>query len=74
MKKNVVYIKIILLAVFFSVLPFASFAQTESQKKEILAQYDLAKIKALQQEFTQKAKAEKEKTLAAARANQWEIY
>ena len=74
MKNNIISIKFVLIGALFSLFPFVSFAQTESQKQEIIAHYDMAKIKALQLKIKEKATAEKERAYAAAKENQWEIY
>lgn len=74
MKNFTISIKFVLIGAVFFLLPFVSSAQTETQKQEILAQYDLAKIKNLQLQLAEKARTEKEKAIAAARANQWDIF
>jgi subtilisin-like proprotein convertase family protein len=74
MKKIAKTTKIILFVMMIFFCPYLLTAQTEEQKQEILAQYDLSKIKALQLKLTERARVEKEKALAAARANQWDIY
>ncbi|MBA4152805.1 S8 family serine peptidase [Flavobacterium sp.] len=66
--------KIIILIIIVFTTPFLLKGQTVEQKKELLEQYDIAKIKTLQVQFAKKAKIEKEKAILAARANQWEIF
>lgn len=74
MKNSTVSLKYVLLGAFFSMISCITFAQTDLQKQEIIAQYNIPKIKALQQQLAEKARAEKEKAIAAARANQWDIF
>jgi subtilisin-like proprotein convertase family protein len=66
--------KIIVLIILVFTTPFLLKGQTVEQKKALLEQYDIAKIKTLQVQFAKKAKTEKEKAILAARANQWEIF
>lgn len=66
--------KIIVLIMIVFTTPFLLKGQTVEQKKALLEQYDIAKIKTLQVQFAKKAKTEKEKAILAARANQWEIF
>ncbi|HRE77717.1 MAG TPA: S8 family serine peptidase [Flavobacterium sp.] len=73
--KNLYISKINFCISFFILLfSFSVIGQTEEQKKALLEQYDLAKIKQLQAELSEKAKAEKEKALFSAKANQWEVF
>lgn len=62
------------LSFFLLLFSFSVNGQTEEQKKALLEQYDLSKIKQLQAELSEKAKAEKEKALFSAKANRWEIF
>jgi subtilisin-like proprotein convertase family protein len=66
--------KIIVLIMIVFTTPFLLKGQTVEQKKALLEQYDIAKIKTLQVQFAKKAKTEKEKAILAARANQWDIF
>lgn len=54
---------------FFSV---CSFSQTESQKKEILNQYNVTKLKQLQLRLTEETKKNKERALFLAKINNWD--
>lgn len=73
--KNLYISKINFFISFFILLfSFSVIGQTEEQKKVLLEQYDLAKIKQLQAELSEKEKAEKEKALFSAKANQWEVF
>lgn len=66
--------KIIVLIMIVFTTPFLLKGQTIEQRKTLIEQYDIAKIKTLQVQFAKKAKTEKEKAILAARANQWEIF
>ncbi|UPQ80646.1 S8 family serine peptidase [Flavobacterium azooxidireducens] len=59
---------------FLLLFSFSVIGQTEEQKKALLEQYDLPKIKQLQLELSEKAKVEKEKALFSAKANQLEVF
>lgn len=73
--KNLYLLKLSFCLSFFLLLfSFSVNGQTEEQKKGLLEQYDLSKIKQLQAELSEKAKAEKEKALFSAKANRWEIF
>ena len=48
--------------------------QTPEQRKALLEQYDLTKIRQLQIELSEKAKTDKEKAYFSAKINQWEIF
>ncbi|RXR33523.1 T9SS type A sorting domain-containing protein [Flavobacterium piscinae] len=52
----------------------SAFGQTPEQKKALLEQYDLTKIKQLQIELSEKAKADKEKAYFSAKINQWDVF
>lgn len=49
-------------------------AQTDSQKKQIMQHYDLAKIDALKEKFLANSKREKAQAYEAAKNNNWEIF
>lgn len=51
-----------------------AFAQDAKQRQQITKDYDKAQIEKLKKEFADKAKADKEQAIAAAKANGWEIY
>lgn len=74
MKNHYISTKILFINFIFLLFSFSSFGQTQKQKEEIIANYDLPKIKQLQIELSKKAKVEKEKALFSAKANQWEIF
>lgn len=59
---------------FLLLFSFSVIGQTEEQKKALLDQYDLPKIKQLQLELSEKAKVEKEKALFSAKENRWEVF
>lgn len=74
MKKTyIIYISYTCL-LFLLVFSNSVFAQTEEQKAKILEQYDLAKIKLLQEELLQKNNSDRERALALAKINGWEVY
>jgi subtilisin-like proprotein convertase family protein len=54
---------------FFSI---CSFSQTESQKKDILNQYNVTKLKQLQLRLTEETKKNKERALFLAKINNWD--
>ncbi|WP_396152136.1 S8 family serine peptidase [Flavobacterium sp.] len=60
-----------LLLLLFSL---TAIGQTPEQKKALLEQYDLTKIRQLQIELSEKAKTDKEKAYFSAKINQWEIF
>lgn len=62
------------LHIFLLLFSLSATGQTQEQKKELLAQYDLSKIKQLAAVLSEKEKAEKEKALLAAQRNQWEVF
>ncbi|MEZ4839262.1 S8 family serine peptidase [Flavobacterium sp.] len=55
-------------------VPYITVAQTPDQKKAVIEQYDLSKIRQLQSTLYEKAKVDKEKALSTAKANQWEVF
>lgn len=59
---------------FLLLFSFSVIGQTEEQKRTLLEQYDIPKIKQLQAELSEKAKIEKEKAVFSAKANQWEVF
>jgi len=52
----------------------ASFAQKEKEIKEIIKDYDLNKIKALETKYAKQAIVEKQKAIAAAKLKNWPVY
>ena len=73
--KNLYLSKINFYISFFILLfSISVIGQTEEEKKALLEQYDLSKIKQLQTELSEKAKIDKEKALFSAKANQWEVF
>jgi subtilisin-like proprotein convertase family protein len=62
------------LSIFILLISLSASGQTQEQKKALLEQYDLSKIKQLQLELSEKEKAEKENALRAAKSNQLEIF
>jgi len=50
-----------------------SYSQTEEQKKQIIANYDLIKLQELHDEFSVKNKEEKEKAIKVAKTKGWPI-
>ena len=70
------YLPIINQCLILYILLFSVFTigQTPEQKKELLQQYDLSKVKQLQLEFLEKAKIERDRAYTAARVNQWDIF
>jgi len=50
-----------------------SYSQTEEQKKQIIANYDLVKLQELHDEFSVKNKEEKEKAIKVAKTKGWPI-
>jgi subtilisin-like proprotein convertase family protein len=62
------------LTLLLTLVSFIAVGQTPEQKKAIVEQYDLSKIKQLQIELSEKAKADKEKALFFAKINQLEVF
>jgi subtilisin-like proprotein convertase family protein len=62
------------LSIFILLISLSVSGQTQEQKKALLEQYDLSKIKQLQLELSEKEKIEKEKAISSAKANQWEVF
>jgi len=60
---------LLILLIGFSV----SYSQTEEQKKQILANYDLVKLQKLHDEFSVKNKEDKEKAIKVAKTKGWPI-
>jgi len=71
MENNYILKKLLLLILLigFSI----SYSQTEDQKKEITANYDLLKLQKLHDEFSVKNKEEKEKAIKVAKTKGWPI-
>jgi len=71
MKNYYILKKLLLLSLLigFSV----SYSQTEEQKKQIIANYDLVKLQELHDEFSVKNKEDKEKAIKVAKTKGWPI-
>lgn len=73
MKKNYIFTNLLFSLIAVTFFSQKSIAQTEKEKIEILAQYDLEKIRLLQNKLKESKKAEKEKVLKLAKLNNWPL-
>lgn len=60
-----------LLAGSLSLLSSAAFSQTKEEVAQIIKEYDLPQLKNLEEKLLKKSRAEKQKALVAAKANNW---